>query len=91
MKGHMDIKDIEKIMKMMVKYQMASFEMDGLTLSKNVHTPKQPKATKPAYKPPPFIDVSSAEDEVLFHSSSAPKFSLSDFDKYAAKPILAKS
>ena len=87
----MDLKDIEKLMKAMTKYQVSSIKMEGLEIQKNLHL--NPKAKdKPTIQisPAPLPVNYSAPEDVLFLNSKAPKLSLDEWDRFSSnspKPL----
>lgn len=70
-------KELEKILKLMTKYQVDTIQMEGITITKKMHLPKVKPL--PAYKLPPKFNTpvnhtqSPLTPENLFYSSSAPR------------------
>lgn len=80
-------KDIEKLCKLLVKYELESISVEGITITKKIHLPKI--KPMPAYKMPPKFNMpvnhsQSPLDEVsLFYSSSAPRLNDEALKNYA--------
>lgn len=76
---NIDLKDLEAIMKLMTKHQVDMVEVEGLKISKKMHLgPKMPK--KPFTMPTPQAE----KDDLMFLSTSAPKLSLDEFQKFSS-------
>lgn len=76
----MDLKQLEKLMKLMEKYQMDTViqHPDGrVELVKKLHVAPQPKAV-----PEPVVDP----EKLLYAASRAPK--ISDFSRYSVSRIM---
>jgi hypothetical protein len=76
---------LEKVMKLMTKYQVDVIELQGLKISKKIH--QGPKLPKPNFKPAPTLIHQYSDEDVMFASSSAPRLTLEDFDAFTAHPI----
>lgn len=83
------LKYLEAVMKLMAKNQISTLELPGLKLTKSVF--KQPKMpllnAKPKFNQP--VNFKTDED-IMFASSSAPKLSLDQFERFAAVPVPVK-
>jgi hypothetical protein len=81
----MTLKDIEKVMKLMVKNQIATFECEGMKLTKNIHIdPKARKRPEITISPAPMPINYSSPDDIMFLNSKAPKMSLDEWDRFTA-------
>jgi hypothetical protein len=82
--GRITIAYLEKVMKLMQKYQVDELEFDNIKLHKKLHVgpkiPKKPFTLAPAtpYK---------GDEDIMFASSSAPKLSIAEFNRFAANPV----
>lgn len=88
-------KELEKVLKLMVKYNVDSIKMEGLEINKSLHLSAKTPIKKPSLISPAIISTDEEGtafnmDEVLFHSSSAPKMNLEDFSRYAAPVVPMK-
>jgi hypothetical protein len=79
----LSLKDIEKVMKLMVKLQIATFECEGIKITKTLHlNPKPAKVLTATFSTVP-VNFSSPDD-VMFLSTKAPKMSLDEIDRWHA-------
>jgi hypothetical protein len=79
------IDELEKMMKLMQKYQIDELELGELKLHKKLHM--GPKIPKKPYSLP-SLPASSFDEDIMFASSSAPKLSMSEFNRFAANPVV---
>jgi hypothetical protein len=75
---------LEKVMKLMQKYQIDELEFDNIKLHKKLHI--GPKLPKKPYSIAP-IAPSYMDEDIMFASSSAPKLSMEEFNRFAANPV----
>jgi hypothetical protein len=85
----MSLARLEKIIKMMTKYSIDLIEIDGVKISKKLHlAPQKKMPTKPNMIPPPVNHQDSPFDDILFHSSSAPRLDMESLVRYGAPPAV---
>lgn len=86
------IKYLSDLMKLMSKYQIDFIELPSIKLSKKLHQGKsiKTKSTLPIKTKSVIAVNGEIEDDIIFASTSAPKMSLEDFNRFASNPVPVK-
>lgn len=75
----MNTEELEQIAQIMVRYRLAEVTCEGLTVRKTMHEVERFQTERaPQAEPVMPTDGEPLDDEVLFHSSFAPRMTVED-------------